>query len=128
MASDPANLLRSAIEASGLSASAFARQVLLREPRTIRRWLSGESPVPSIVQNHLHLLCPMWCGDCEGTGILPVFQGFECNYVDCGGCNGTGTKSTPDPRETLRQAQLAHAEAVVKREQSKEALDGKQEA
>jgi hypothetical protein len=41
--------LRTLIERSGLSASAFARDVLIREPRTIRRWLAGDSPIPTVV-------------------------------------------------------------------------------
>jgi hypothetical protein len=43
------DLLARVIAASGLSASAFARDVLLREPRTIRRWLAGDSPIPAVV-------------------------------------------------------------------------------
>ena len=34
------------IAASGLSAVKYAREVLLRDPRTIRRWLAGDSPIP----------------------------------------------------------------------------------
>ena len=41
--------LRALIERSGLSASAFAREVLVREPRTLRRWLAGDSPIPMVV-------------------------------------------------------------------------------
>jgi hypothetical protein len=52
-------LLRTAIEASGLSASRFAREVLLREDRTVRRWLSGESPIPNIVAAWLESPEPM---------------------------------------------------------------------
>ena len=44
-----AELLRSAIEASGLSARRFAREVLIRDERTIRRWLAGDSPMPEPV-------------------------------------------------------------------------------
>ena len=44
-----ADQLRALIERSGLSASAFARDVLIREPRTIRRWLAGDSPIPAVV-------------------------------------------------------------------------------
>lgn len=41
--------LRAAIKASGLSARQYAKTVLLREERTCRRWLSGESPIPKAV-------------------------------------------------------------------------------
>lgn len=43
------DLLRAAIKRSGLSNSAYAREVLVRDPRTIRRWLSGESIIPNHV-------------------------------------------------------------------------------
>lgn len=45
----PVDLLRAAIEASGLSARQYAVTVLLRDERTVRRWLSGESPIPESV-------------------------------------------------------------------------------
>jgi len=41
--------LRTVITASGFSASRWAREVVYREPRTVRRWLSGESPIPQSV-------------------------------------------------------------------------------
>lgn len=43
--------LRAAITASGLSATLYARQVLIRDSRTVRRWLAGDSPIPqSVIQ------------------------------------------------------------------------------
>lgn len=42
-------LLRAAIAAEGGSARAYASDRLLRDERTVRRWLSGESPIPSPV-------------------------------------------------------------------------------
>jgi hypothetical protein len=44
-----ADLLRNAIDRSGLSARAFASDVLLRDERTVRRWLAGDSPIPAPV-------------------------------------------------------------------------------
>ncbi len=41
--------LVAAIERSGLSAPAFALRILLRNERTIRRWLKGDSPIPQVV-------------------------------------------------------------------------------
>jgi hypothetical protein len=41
------------IERSGLSARAFARDVLWRDERTVRRWLAGDSPVPAVVADRL---------------------------------------------------------------------------
>jgi uncharacterized protein YyaL (SSP411 family) len=46
-------LLAEAIERSGMSARQFARETLWREERTVRRWLSGESPVPAVVADRL---------------------------------------------------------------------------
>ncbi len=46
---DPVALLRSAIERSGLSARQYAMTVLLRDERTVRRWLAGEAPIPDPV-------------------------------------------------------------------------------
>ena len=43
---DP-NLIRASIEASGLSARRFAERVMTRDERTIRRWVSGEQPIPA---------------------------------------------------------------------------------
>ena len=42
-------LLRDAISRSGLSARRYAAQVLLRDERTLRRWLAGKSPIPQAV-------------------------------------------------------------------------------
>jgi hypothetical protein len=50
--SDP-ELIRAAIEASGLSARKYAEMVLVRDERTIRRWVSGKSPIPKIVREML---------------------------------------------------------------------------
>jgi plasmid maintenance system antidote protein VapI len=47
------DLLEQAIKRSGLSARAFAVQILWRDERTVRRWLSGESPVPAVVADRL---------------------------------------------------------------------------
>ena len=45
----PLARLQALLKASPLSHSAYARGILLREPRTLRRWLSGESPIPKQV-------------------------------------------------------------------------------
>lgn len=37
------------IDQSGLSARRFAREVLLRDERTIRRWLADDVPIPEPV-------------------------------------------------------------------------------
>ena len=46
---DPRKLLRRAIKASGLSNRKYAEQVLTRDERTIRRWLSGKTAIPRAV-------------------------------------------------------------------------------
>lgn len=44
----PVDLLRQAIKSSGLSARQYAKQILLRDERTVRRWLAGD-PMPRAV-------------------------------------------------------------------------------
>lgn len=46
-------LLSERIDESGLSVSAFARDVLLREPRTVFRWLAGDAKIPNLVADWL---------------------------------------------------------------------------
>lgn len=45
--------LRAAISRSGLSARAYARKVLIRNERTVRRWLAGDAPIPTAVRDFL---------------------------------------------------------------------------
>jgi hypothetical protein len=45
--------LRGDIAALNLSIENYARTVLLRDPRTVFRWLSGQSPIPKPVQEYL---------------------------------------------------------------------------
>lgn len=42
-------LLRAAIARSGLSNRQYAERVLMRDERTVRRWLSGARPIPHVV-------------------------------------------------------------------------------
>jgi len=53
MTHDPIDLLRAAIAASGLSARKYAVQVLLRDERTVRRWLAGDRPIPKVILDRL---------------------------------------------------------------------------
>jgi len=46
-------LLRAAIAASGMGANAYAREVLVRDERTVRAWLAGEKPIPAAVLDKL---------------------------------------------------------------------------
>ena len=46
----PAVLLRRVIAASGLSATRWAREVAWRDPRSVRRWLAGESIPPEALR------------------------------------------------------------------------------
>ena len=45
-------LLKLAIERSGLSVRQFARQIVGREDRTIRRWIKGQ-PIPKAAKQWL---------------------------------------------------------------------------
>lgn len=49
----PIETLKRAILDSGLSSSAYAREVLVRDPRSLRRWLAGHSPIPKAVLEYL---------------------------------------------------------------------------
>ena len=49
---DP-ELLREVIRGSGMSAVRYATDVLLRDARTIRRWLADDSPMPKPVRSFL---------------------------------------------------------------------------
>lgn len=46
-------LLQRAIELSRISARQFAVRVLIRDERTIRKWLHGDSEVPDVVRDFL---------------------------------------------------------------------------
>lgn len=48
------DLLARVIAASGLSARRYAVEVLLRDERTVRRWLAGDAPIPAPVVAHLN--------------------------------------------------------------------------
>ena len=47
---DDKELISKAIEVSGLSVRRFAREILVREPRTVWRWLAGENALPTAVR------------------------------------------------------------------------------
>jgi ribosome-binding protein aMBF1 (putative translation factor) len=49
---DP-ELIREAIEASGLSARRFAERILARDERTVRRWVAGDTDIPPIARRWL---------------------------------------------------------------------------
>lgn len=49
---DP-ELIRAAIEASGLSARRFATHVISRDERTVRNWLAGTNPIPPVARDWL---------------------------------------------------------------------------
>ena len=46
-------LLNKRIGESGLSTTRFAIEIVQRDPRTVRRWLSGDSPIPAVVLDWL---------------------------------------------------------------------------
>ena len=45
------NLLLRHVHKSGMTQREFANNVLLRNERTLRRWLSGESPIPKLMHS-----------------------------------------------------------------------------
>lgn len=45
--------MRDAIAQSGLSEPAYATDVLLRDPRTVARWLAGKTKIPPAVVSFL---------------------------------------------------------------------------
>lgn len=42
-------MLRADIARSGLSNRKYAEDVLMRDERTVRRWLAGDQPIPEVV-------------------------------------------------------------------------------
>lgn len=46
-------LLAAHIARSGLSITVYAREVVLRERRTVQRWLDGSHPIPIAVRSFL---------------------------------------------------------------------------
>lgn len=56
MPNDPRALLRAAIDRSGLSHRRFAERIMVRDERTVRRWISGEIPIPTVVLDKLQSL------------------------------------------------------------------------
>lgn len=52
----PPELLRTVIDASGLSARQWAEDVAWRDERTVRRWINGQSPIPKIVVDRLRAI------------------------------------------------------------------------
>jgi hypothetical protein len=50
---DDRELIAKAIEVSGKSARRFAVEDLVRDERTVRRWLAGDSPLPRAVRVRL---------------------------------------------------------------------------
>lgn len=53
---DPRELLLACIAKTGLSASQFSRQVVVRDPRTCWRWLNGNQKIPETVLRRLREL------------------------------------------------------------------------
>jgi hypothetical protein len=51
---DEIALLRAGIARSGLSNRQYAERVLMRDERTLRRWLSGKQHIPAVVLDHIH--------------------------------------------------------------------------
>ena len=67
VSADPRAALEAAIARSGLSLSRFATDVVSRDSRTVRRWRSGESPIPDTAAEWLAAYAE---GRVEVTGDL----------------------------------------------------------
>lgn len=50
---DAVALLEADIQRSGLSARQYAMKIMLRDERTIRRWLARDAPIPKAVVDFL---------------------------------------------------------------------------
>lgn len=61
-------LLRERIDQSGLSATRFALDVMIRDPRNVRRWLSGEQSIP---QRVVEWLVRPWTSPWPPRGGVP---------------------------------------------------------
>lgn len=48
-------LLRRRIKESGMKTGRFAVEILIRQPRTVRRWVADDSPIPRIVLEYLEV-------------------------------------------------------------------------
>lgn len=46
-------LLRQRVRESGLTQARFAREVLIRSPRSVKRWAAGETALPEDVRTFL---------------------------------------------------------------------------
>ena len=66
------DLLRQAMQASGLSSTQYALTVLVRDPRTVRRWLAGQSPMPQSVRDFLKRWQEQGGGGPEPERVEPI--------------------------------------------------------
>jgi hypothetical protein len=72
ISSDGVRLLAKCIDESGLTQHDFSIAVLMRDPRTVRRWLSGERPMPALVTK-----CLKGLAECEGGIRGAIRQGVR---------------------------------------------------
>ena len=82
-------LLKLAIEKSGLSVRQFARQIVGREDRTIRRWIKGQ-PIPKAAKQ--------WLMD----------------YVELNHSTEQVRERKPKPRKTRQQREIEQAKAALR--------------
>lgn len=53
---DARELLERALAVTGCSLRAFAEVHMVRDERTVRRWRSGDVPIPEVAQVKLHAI------------------------------------------------------------------------
>ena len=80
------DLLARAIQASGLSSGDYARLVLIRDPRLVRRWLAGTLEMPTIVREHLERL------EKQRLEKLPCGRTSTANCCFDGACHYSPTR------------------------------------
>ena len=73
--------LREAIRASGLSITEYARRVLVRDSRTLRRWLAGDRQIPQAVLD----LCEQMEQSRRAYVDEPADVCGTCGKTDCPG-------------------------------------------
>lgn len=74
-------LLQEAIAASGLSNRQYAEQVLVRDERTIRRWLAGVNPIPAMVVKFIEAEAGREGMEEEGARREAVKRWGECGWA-----------------------------------------------
>lgn len=52
---EPRELLEAALAKSGMSLTAFAEDIMVRDARTVRRWRAGDIEIPAVALRKLEI-------------------------------------------------------------------------